>query len=127
VSHAHSPFIPEDFLIFAEKLLISNDFQDSEASYRAIINRCYLSAVLKAAQMLEPVVGEFDKTIEFYRQVENGLSNRDAPISKNRLGTLRGWRNSADYRIAKQVSQEMAQYAVDTARDVLEIMKTEIK
>ncbi len=114
---------PKDFLDFAEKIL--NDYS-CEPAYRTVINRSYLSAVLEAAKLLEPVLGEFSSTHEFYREVEDALGMRNANRCKDKLGTLRKWRSDADYDINKQTTKMIAKFALHAADDIFRLLPREI-
>lgn len=120
-------FIPEEFLELAEKMFNIEDLMDSEASHRTIINRCYLSSVLRAAEVLKPIVGEIPRNVEFYRKVEKYLGWRAAPKSKYKISTLRKSRIKADYNLKDPISKSKAAFAISTAKDAMELLKKEVK
>lgn len=121
-----SGFDPENFLTLAESLIEINESKILEASYRTTINRSYLAVALKAASRLEPIVGAPPRSLEFYKFIEDALASRTALKSKDKLGTLRKWRNNADYDLDKCVKRSSAEFAISTAKHVLTLLESEI-
>lgn len=121
-----SRFDPEHFLAVAELLFDFNESEISEASYRTIINRSYLSVLMKASVLLEDK-GEspFPRTSDFYKSVEDALANRTALRSKDKLGTLRTNRGDADYDLDKPVNKDEADFAISTAKYTLALLESD--
>lgn len=121
-----SGFDPKNFLTLAESLIEINESEISEASYRTTINRSYLAVALKATLLLEPLVGSFPRSKEFYKLIEDALVKRNALKSKNKLGALRKQRSDADYDLDKCVKKVSAEFAISTAKDTLILLESEI-
>lgn len=120
------PVDPEDFLDFAKRLLGIALGGSREAHYRTVINRSYLASVLKAANLLGPLVGPLPRDHEFYVAVERGLMVRGAPRSKNKPFDLRRRRRDADYELALTLGESAAQAAINVADDLFSLLAQEV-
>lgn len=114
---------PIEFLDFADELINS---YSSEAAYRTIVNRSYLSAVLEASIKLKPSHGEFPDNHEFYKEVEDALGHRNAEKCKDKLGTLRKWRSNSDYKLDKSINKVKANLAFITAKKIFDQLEEEL-
>lgn len=121
------PFFPREILDFAECLLDANLNEHDQAQFRAVINRSYLAAVLEAEKILTPLIGAFPKDHEFYTEVENGLVQRNAPMSKDKLIDLRLRRKTADYDLESAIRHFDAEESLNVAGYLLDLMAREIK
>lgn len=116
-------FEPKEFLKIAEDI---HDTLSSEAAYRTVINRSFLSVVLEASILLEPLVGELPTDHTFYQKVEEALSKRNAIKSKDKVSTLRSLRIDADYRVNEPITKNKADWALSIAKYLFDHMKDEI-
>lgn len=113
-------FDPEGFLALATVLMNQPEASPEEARYRTVVNRCYLTAYLRARAAVEPLDGPFTNDADSYFQVEEALGKRQCDLGRVRLQGLRVARADADYRMAKPVKRRKAELALDSAQTVLQ-------
>jgi hypothetical protein len=117
---AGASFDPEEFLTLATVLLNQPEASPEEARYRTVVNRCYLTAYLRARAAVERLEGPFTEDADSYFRVEEALEKRQCYLGRVRLQSLRVDRADADYRMFKPVKRRKAELAIDSAKTVLQ-------
>jgi uncharacterized protein (UPF0332 family) len=111
-----------DFLTVADALAAGN----SEAEWRSAVSRAYYAAFHRARDLLRLCQFDVPGDERAHQYLERRLANAglvDLITAGSRIGSLRRIRNWADYELDRPLDQATAVLRVQTASDLLPILK----